>query len=213
MITAAMKPKQTKASHLSKAGDAQLRPELPIIAFASADEFSQWLDQHHAGHPGIWMRIYKKAAGRPTVTYAEALDIALCYGWIDGQKQRGDEETFLQKFTSRRARSEWSKINVGHVERLTRAGQMKAAGIAAVEAAKGDGRWERAYSSFSSAEPPADFIQALAKFPKAAAFFNTLSKTNRYAILYRLETAKRPETRARRLVDLVAMLKRGEKFH
>jgi uncharacterized protein YdeI (YjbR/CyaY-like superfamily) len=213
MIVSEMKAKKPKPSHRSKAGDAQIRTEQPIIAFASAGEFSRWLEQHHADHPGIWLRIYEKATGRPTVTYAEALDIALCHGWIDGQRQRGDEETFLQKFTSRRPRSMWSKINVGHVERLTRAGHMKPAGIAAVEAAKADGRWERAYSSFSSAELPADFMEALEKFPKAAAFFNTLSKTNRYAILFRLQTAKRPETRTRRLINCIAMLKRGETFH
>jgi uncharacterized protein YdeI (YjbR/CyaY-like superfamily) len=147
------------------------------------------------------------------VTYAEALDTALCYGWIDGQKQRGDDDYWLQKFTRRGARSAWSKINVGHVERLTREGRMKPAGIAAVSAAKADGRWECAYSSSSTAEMPADFLQALERSAKARAFFSTLNKTNRYAIFYRLQSAKKPETRTRRLNDFVAMLERGEKLY
>ena len=147
------------------------------------------------------------------MTYAEALDVALCYGWIDGQKQRGDEKSWLQKFTRRQPRSVWSRINVGHVERLTRQGRMKPAGMTAVKAAKADGRWKRAYTSSSKAEMPAEFMQALAKFPKAETFFNTLNKANRYAIVYRLQTAKRPETRTKRLNEFITMLRRGEKLH
>lgn len=208
-----MQTKKAKTTPRTKLNSAPNRTPQPIVAFASADEFYQWLDRHHADHPGIWLRIYKKATARPTVTYAEALDLALCYGWIDGQKQRGDEESWLQKFTRRRPRSVWSKINVGHVGRLIREGRMKPAGLAAVAAAQADGRWERAYPSASAAEMPADFVEALARFPKAQAFFNTLDKANRYAILYRLQTAKKPETRTRRLKEFSAMLGRGEKLH
>ena len=182
------------------------RAEQPIIAFTSAAEFSTWLAQHHATHQGIWLRIYKKASGRPTVTYAEALDIALCHGWIDGQKQRGDEESWLQKFTRRGSRSVWSKVNVGNIARLTSEGRMQPAGVAAVEAAKADGRWENAYHSSSTAEVPADFLQALAKSREAQAFFNTLNKANRYSFLYRLHHAKKPETRTKRIKEFVAKL-------
>ena len=208
-----MKSTKEKAPPRIKAGVAQIRAQQPIIAFASAAKFSQWLNRHHANHPGIWLRIYKKSTRHSTVSYAEALDIALCYGWIDGQKQRGDEESWLQKFTQRRPRSGWSKINVGHVARLTRERRMKPAGIAAVEAAKADGRWERSYSPSSTAELPVDFMQALAKAPQAETFFNALNQANRYAIHYRLETAKRPETRTRRMAEFIAMLGRGEKLH
>lgn len=208
-----MKPEKAKKSPPRKSLASPLRAEQPIIAFASAAEFSRWLAKHHAGHQGIWMRIYKKASGRPTVTYAEALDEALCHGWIDGQKQRGDEESWLQKFTCRGPRSVWSKVNVGNIARLTGEGRMKPAGVAAVEAAKADGRWDNAYHSSSTAEVPADFLQALTKSRKAEAFFNTLNKANRYSFLYRLQNAKKPETRMKRINDFVAMLARGEQFH
>ena len=207
-----MKAKQREAAPRRAAGRAPTRIEQPVLAFSSAGRFARWLDRHHAGHPGLWLKIYKKATGHPTVTYAEALDLALCYGWIDGQRRRGDDKTWLLKFTRRRPRSEWSRINVGHVERLTRAGRMQPAGLAAVAAAKADGRWERACTSFGSTELPADFAQALAGFPAAGDFFNTLSRTNRCVMLYRLQTAKRPETRARRLRDFIGLLRRGEKL-
>lgn len=183
------------------------------MGFASANAFERWLARNHSEQSGIWLRIFKKDSRRATVTYAEALDVALCYGWIDGQKQRGDEESFLQRFTPRGKRSAWSKINTGHVERLTREGRMKPAGVAAVEAAKQDGRWAAAYSSWGTFEMPGEFAAALAKSPKASEFFATLSKPNRYAIFYRLTTAKRPETKARRLQEFIAMLERGEKLH
>ena len=188
-------------------------PEQPIIAFATADQFRQWLKRHHADHPGIWLKIAKKASGIPTVTYAEALDEALCLGWIDGQKKTFDETAFLQKFTRRGKRSVWSKINVGHVARLEKEGRMKPAGLAAVEAAKADGRWESSYHSFSTAEMPDDFLTALTQEPEAKAFFTTLSKTQRYGFFFRITTAKKPETRSKRIGDFVAMLKRGEKLH
>jgi uncharacterized protein YdeI (YjbR/CyaY-like superfamily) len=188
-------------------------PEQPIIAFATAVEFRRWLTRHHADHPGIWMKIAKKASGIPTVTYAEALDEALCLGWIDGQKKSFDETAFLQKFTRRGKRSIWSKINVGHVARLEKEGRMKPAGLAAVDAAKADGRWEAAYHSSSTAAMPEDFLTALAQESDARAFFETLTKTQRYSFFFRITTAKKAETRSKRITDFVAMLKRGEKFH
>lgn len=189
------------------------KPEQPVIAFASASAFRRWLKANHAAHHGIWMRIAKKDSGLASVTYAEALDEALCHGWIDGQKQSHDATAWLQKFTRRGPRSVWSQINVGHVGRLTREGRTQPAGQAAVDAAKADGRWAQAYGSSRAAEMPADFLAALAKHAKAQAFFGTLNKANRYAIFFHLTTAKKPETRARRLAKFLAMLKRGEKLH
>lgn len=186
--------------------------EQPIIAFASVTEFHQWLTKHHADHPGIWIQIAKKASGIPTVTYAEALEEALCFGWIDGQRKTCDETSFLQKFTHRGKRSVWSKINVGHVARLEKEGRMKPAGLAAVAAAKADGRWEAAYHSFSTAEMPEDFLAALAQEPEAQTFFESLNKTQRYRFFFRITTAKKAETRGKRIADFVAMLKRGEKL-
>jgi uncharacterized protein YdeI (YjbR/CyaY-like superfamily) len=187
--------------------------EQPIMAFATAAEFRRWLTRHHANHPGLWILIAKKASGIASVTYAEALDEALCLGWIDGQKKSCDETTFLQKFTPRGKRSIWSKINCGHIVRLEKEGRMKPAGLAAVAAAKSDGRWDAAYHGPRNAVMPEDFLAALAKEPKAEAFFETLNKTQRYAFFFRITTAKKPETRSRRIADFVAMLKRGEKIH
>lgn len=187
-------------------------PEQPIMAFATAAEFRRWLARHHADHPGIWMKIAKKASGIRSVTYAEALDEALCLGWIDGQKRGFDKTAFLQKFTRRGKRSLWSKVNVGHVARLETQGRMKPAGRAAVEAAQADGRWEAAYHSASTAEMPEDFLAALAREPAAGVFFETLNKTQRYGFFFRIITVKKNETRQRRITDFVAMLKRGEKL-
>jgi uncharacterized protein YdeI (YjbR/CyaY-like superfamily) len=190
---------------------AAFMPEQPtILAFATAAEFRQWLARHHSDHPGIWLKIAKKASGIPSVTYAEALDEALCFGWIDGQKKAFDESAFLQKFTKRGQRSVWSKINAGHVARLEKEGRMKPAGLAAVAAAKADGRWEAAYHSARTAEMPEDFLAALAREPEAKEFFSALNKTQRYRFFFHITTAKRPETRRRRIADFVAMLKRGE---
>ena len=188
-------------------------PGQPIIAFVTAAEFRQWLARHHSDHPGIWLKIAKKASGLPTVTYAEALDEALCFGWIDGQKKTFDEMAFLQKFTQRGRRSVWSRINTGHVARLEKAGRMKPAGLAAVAAAKADGRWAAAYHSSRTAAMPEDFLTALEREPAARGFFNTLNKTQRYGFFYRITTAKKPETRRQRIADFVAMLKRGETLH
>jgi uncharacterized protein YdeI (YjbR/CyaY-like superfamily) len=184
-----------------------------ILSFRTAAEFRKWLAANHRKSDGIWLRIFKKDSGEPTVTYAEALDEALCHGWIDGLKQSHDELSWRQRFTPRRPKSGWSKINTGHTERLIKAGRMKAAGQAQIDAAKKDGRWAAAYDSSSRATFPDDFLAAVRKNKKANAFFESLSKTNRYAIAYRLQTAKKPETKQRRMEMILAMLARGESFH
>ncbi len=186
---------------------------MEIISFESAAEFRKWLTRNHGECTGIWLRIFKKGSDRLSITYAEALDEALCFGWIDGQKLPRDEESWLQKFTPRRAKSPWSKINTQHAERLIAAKRMKPAGHAAIEAAKKDGRWKAAYDSPSKAAVPQDFLAALRKDKQAYAFFESLNKVNRYAIAYRLQTAKKAETRARRMELFLGMMKRGEKFH
>jgi len=187
--------------------------ELPTLPFESKKKFADWLAKNHDKSAGLWLKIAKKASGIPTVTYAEALDVALCYGWIDGQKGSFDEQYFLQKFTPRRPKSIWSKINVGHVERLIASGEMKPAGLKAIEAAKQDGRWDAAYQGQKTISVPEDFQSALDKNKKAKAFFATLKGANRYAFLFRIQTAKKAETRARRISQFVEMLERGEKFH
>jgi uncharacterized protein YdeI (YjbR/CyaY-like superfamily) len=184
----------------------------PLMAFRSAAAFRRWLRTNHAVHPGIWMKLAKKGSGIPSLTYAEALDVALCHGWIDGQKRRHDDRWWLQKFTKRGPRSLWSKINLGHVARLEAAGLMQPAGRTAVAAAQADGRWARAYDSSRTAELPADFLAAIASSKRALACLAALTRGQRYAIFFRLTTAKKPETRARLLSDLVARLKSGEKF-
>jgi uncharacterized protein YdeI (YjbR/CyaY-like superfamily) len=161
----------------------------------------------------LLLRIYKKDSGVASVTYAQALDQALCFGWIDGQKLPFDADSWVQKFTPRRPRSRWSKLNIGHVDRLTKAGQMTAAGLEEVQAAKADGRWAAAYDSPANATVPPEFVAALARNAKARQFYATLNKANLYAIAYRVQTAKRPETRTRRIGTIIAMLARGEKFH
>jgi uncharacterized protein YdeI (YjbR/CyaY-like superfamily) len=183
------------------------------LRFRAPAEFRRWLAANHRRSAGIWLRIYKKDSQEPSVTYAEALDEALCFGWIDAQKQRGDDSSWLQRFTPRRPRSGWSKINTEHAERLMRAGQMTASGRAEVDAAKKDGRCTAAYDPPSRATFPDDFLAALRKNKKAKAFLETLNKANRYAIAYRLQTAKKPETRRRRMEAILAMLARGETFH
>jgi uncharacterized protein YdeI (YjbR/CyaY-like superfamily) len=187
--------------------------DYPILLFANRAAFRKWLSAHHDSHKGVWLRIAKAASPLKSVNYAEALDVALCFGWIDGQKKSYDEDSFLQKFTPRQKRSSWSKRNQEHVARLIASGEMHAAGLAAIEAANADGRWERAYDSARSATVPDDLQAALEARPKAKAFFETLKAANRYAILYRIQTAVKPETRARRIMEIVAMLARGETFH
>jgi uncharacterized protein YdeI (YjbR/CyaY-like superfamily) len=187
--------------------------DYPILLFANRTAFRKWLSAHHDSRPGVWLRIAKAGAPLRSVTYAEALDIALCFGWIDGQKKSYDADSFLQKFTPRQKRSPWSKRNREHVARLIAAGEMHPAGLAAVEAAKADGRWDRAYDPPSTVGVPEDLQAALAKHPDAKAFFETLKGANRYAILYRIQTAVKPETRARRIAEFVAMLERRETLH
>ena len=190
-----------------------VKPDSPILSFATAKEFTSWLAKHHAVSTGIWMRIFKKNSDVTSINYAEALDVALCYGWIDGQKKLYDTESWLQKFTARRPKSIWSKKNREHIARLDKSGKMKAAGIKQVEAAKADGRWEQAYDSPSNMVVPAYFLKELAKNKKADAFFKTLNKTNTYAIAWRLQTAKKSETRDKRMKAILEMLEKGEKFH
>jgi uncharacterized protein YdeI (YjbR/CyaY-like superfamily) len=186
---------------------------LQIISFESPSKWAEWLEVNHTEPSGVWLRFFKKNSGILSITYAEALDEALCYGWIDGQVKKYDEKSWLQKFTPRRAKSLWSKINTQHVERLVNAGKMKAAGLEEIERAKRDGRWQRAYDSSKNSTIPEDFLERLEKNPKAKAAFETLNKTNLYSIAFRLQTAAKPETREKRLKAILEMLSKGEKFH
>ena len=175
--------------------------------------WERWLDAHHGDDAGVWLKFAKKGTGATTVTYAEALEVALCYGWIDAHVKRLDETYYLQRFTPRRRRSRWSRINREAATRLVAAGKMKPPGLAEVERAQADGRWDAAYDSPATAEVPDDLDRALTENTAAREFFKTLSKQNRYAILHRIQEAKRPETRARRIEQFVEMLARGEKLH
>ena len=187
--------------------------DLPTLAFPSADDWDAWLAENHAASDGLWIRIAKKASGIPTVAYPEVLEVAISHGWIDGQRRALDDTWFLQKFTPRRARSRWSKINREKAVALIEAGRMKPAGLLEVERAKADGRWDAAYESPRNISVPPDLQAELDADPRARKFFESLDSQNRYAILYRLQDAKRPETRARRLAQFVAMLKEGRKLH
>ena len=186
---------------------------LERLRFASAAAWEQWLDEHHAASPGVWVEIAKKATGIDSVRYPEVLEVALCFGWIDGRREALDERWFRQRFTPRRARSRWSRINRDTIERLAAEGRVRPAGDAEVARAKADGRWQAAYEGQRSIAVPADLQAELDARPDAATFFIELSSQNRYAILYRLQDAKRPETRARRLAQFVAMLEAGETIH
>jgi len=183
------------------------------LAFATPKELRRWFAKNHGTATELRLRIYKRGSGVATVTYAEALDEALCYGWIDAIKKSYDANSWVQRFCPRSARSRWSKVNVKHVERLTRGRKMAAPGLAAVRAAKKDGRWLAAYDSSASAEVPKELIAALKKNKKAYAFFKTLDRANLYAITYRIQTAKKPETRERWIARIVEMLKSNEVFH
>lgn len=185
----------------------------PVLAFASAQELEAWLDREHAASDGIWIKFAKKGSGVASVTYPEAVELGLCFGWIDSLTKSLDERFYVQKFTPRRARSKWSRVNRDKVEELARQGRMRPAGLAEVERAKEDGRWEAAYASPANVEVPNDLQQALDANPKAAEFFAALSKSNRFAIVYQLEDAKKPETRERRLAKFLGMLERGEKLY
>jgi len=191
----------------------QSAPDLPTKLFKTPAAWEKWLSSNHKKSAGIWMQIAKKDSGLSSPTYQEALDVALCYGWIDGQKRPFDDRTWLQRFTPRGPRSVWSKVNTGKVESLIKAGRMQPAGLAAVEAAKASGRWESAYQSWGTADIPPDLQAALDAKPNAKAFFETLRGANRYAIIYRVQTAKKPETRTRRISQFVEMLERHETLH
>ena len=185
----------------------------PVLAFASSEDWEAWLEREHAASDGVWIKFAKKGSGVASVAYPEAVEVALCYGWIDSQMQSLDERFYVQKFTPRRARSKWSRINRDKIEELTKAGRMKPAGLAEVGLAKADGRWEAAYASPSTVEVPPDLQQALDASPQAAEFWAGLNKANRFALVYQLEDAKKPETRERRLAKFMAMLERGEKLY
>jgi uncharacterized protein YdeI (YjbR/CyaY-like superfamily) len=185
----------------------------PVMPFANAAAFRDWMVTHHESSQGIWLQIARRGSGISSVTYDESLDVALCFGWIDGQKAKFDESRWLQMFTPRRSRSKWSKINCTRAERLIASGEMAPAGLKQVEQAKADGRWEAAYAGQRTATVPEDLVAALEGNQAAREFFRTLDSTNRYAILYRIQDAKRPETRARRIEKFVAMLAGGEKLY
>jgi uncharacterized protein YdeI (YjbR/CyaY-like superfamily) len=189
------------------------KDDLPILQFDDQAAWAEWLERNHGDVGGAWLMLAKKGSGVTTVTYGEALEEALCYGWIDGQVSRHDESFYLQRFTPRRPRSKWSANNRDKVELLIAEGRMKPAGLEAIESAKADGRWDAAYPAQSKATVPDDLQQALDQNPEAKAFFETLSSQNRYAFLHRLHDAKRPETRAKRLATYITMLAEHRTFH
>jgi uncharacterized protein YdeI (YjbR/CyaY-like superfamily) len=188
-----------------------LQPE--IISFKTQNDFSDWLENNYTNEKGIWLRFYKKNSGVPSITYEQALEVALCYGWIDGQVKKYDELSYIQKLTPRRSKSIWSKRNVERVIKLEKDGKLKPSGILEIEKAKADGRWGIAYDSPANMIIPEDFIVELSKNPKALEFYNNLNKTNKYAITWRIQTAKRPETREKRMKSILEMLNKGEKFY
>jgi len=196
-----------------------IQQQLPIKSFPSEVAFEKWLKANHAKSSGLWLRFFKKGGRAENkkaltpLTHKSALDVALCYGWIDGQLKKFDDISYLHKFTPRGVKSIWSKVNREHVERLEKEGRMQPAGLAAVTAAKNDGRWDMAYDAPSKMEIPADFLRALVKDKKAKDFFDTLNRANQYSITWRLQTAKKPETRQKRMDTIIAMLGRKEKFH
>jgi uncharacterized protein YdeI (YjbR/CyaY-like superfamily) len=188
--------------------------DLPIIPFENPQTWANWLDAHGEASPvGVWLKLAKAGSGILSITYAEALEVALCYGWIDGQKKGFDERYWLQKFTPRRAKSIWSKINCEKAEALIAQGKMKPSGLREVEAAQRDGRWDAAYDSQSNIRIPEDFQAALDQNPAAQAFFTKLNSAQRYSFLFRIQTAKKTETRLRNIRNFIEMLARGETFH
>lgn len=192
---------------------AEVRNGLPILGFADAASFEAWIAEQPRSSGGLWLKLAKKGSGIASLSKAEAIDVALCNGWIDGQLGKYDESCWLVRFTPRKPRSKWSQVNATRAAELIEVGRMRPAGLAQVEAAKADGRWDEAYAPQSGAQVPPDLEAALDANPKAASFFATLKGANRYAILYRIDDAKRPETRARRIQTFVAMLERGETLH
>lgn len=190
-----------------------MTPPRDPLPFPTADELGRWLTRHHAEAAELWIRIFKAGSGVPSVTWAACVVEAIRFGWIDGQRLPFDAESFVQRFTPRKPKSSWSLRNREHATRLIAEGRMMPAGLVHVEAAKADGRWENAYAGSAGMVMPQDFLDALAKLPKAQAFFETLDRRNLYPIYYRLQTAKRPETRAKRMADIFARLERGERFY
>ena len=190
------------------------KPEPQLLDVGSAADFEDWLETNHASTPeGVWLRLFKKPHPRSAFGWSEAVDVALCFGWIDGQANKHDDESRVIRFTPRRKRSSWSKLNTERIERLTAEGRMRPAGREQVDAAKADGRWAAAYDPPSRMEVPADFLAELENHPKANAFFATLNKRNTYAVAYRLQAAKKPETRAKRVKDLIDRFERGEPIY
>jgi len=189
------------------------RAGLPVIAFADLATFEAWLAAQGAGSPGVWVKLAKAGSGQVTISKAEAIDAALCFGWIDGQLDKYDEAYWLVRFTPRKPRSKWSQVNRTRALELLAAGRMQPGGLAQIEAAQTDGRWDAAYAPASQASVPADLQAALDASPRAAAFFATLSGANRYAILYRIGAVKKPETRARKIANFIEMLERHETVH
>lgn len=190
-----------------------MHKDTPVYLFLSQKDWEDWLEKWDGEIQAIWVKIAKKNTGAVSVSYDQAVESALCYGWIDGLVNKYDEKYYIQRFTPRRVRSIWSQINRDHIARLIKEKRMKPAGLAAVEVAKKNGQWEAAYGSPSTTQVPDDFRQAVAKDPKILAFYNTLNKSNLYAIAWRLQTAKKPETRARRFAVLLEMLRKGEKLY
>ena len=186
--------------------------ELPTLSFANKKKWADWLAKQHDNSAGVWLKVAKKDSGIASVTYDEALESALCYGWIDGQKKGFDDKYWLQKFTRRGPKSVWSKINTEKAEKLIASGEMKPAGLKTIEAARQDGRWAAAYASQRNISVPEDFQTALDKNNEAKAFFNTLKSAERYSFLFRIQTAKKAETRARRIQQYLEMLEKGEKI-
>ena len=193
--------------------DPELLSGQPVLLFEDQNGWAGWLVENHATSTGVWLKLAKKATGLQSVSYDEALEVALCYGWVDSLKKSYDDTAWLQRFSPRGPKSIWSKINRKKAEDLIQGGQMKAAGLAAVERAQQDGRWDAAYDSQRTAAVPADLQTELDKNETAQAFFTALDSQNRYAILFRIQTAKKPETRARRIEQFVQMLARHEKLH
>jgi len=186
---------------------------LPTKKFPSAKAWQTWLAENYNKSNGVWLMFAKKNGDKQTVTYAEALNVALCCGWIDGQKKSHDEQYWMQKFVPRQAKSIWSKKNIEHTERLIKEGKMQPAGLKTIKAAKSSGTWEKAYDAQSKMTVPEDFLKALQKNKKANAFFKTLNRTNLFSIAFRLQTAKKEETRLKRIAKIIEMLEREEKFH
>jgi uncharacterized protein YdeI (YjbR/CyaY-like superfamily) len=222
ITTVRVKPSPTQKARVDGSKTVRLKTarekggpsaELPTLSFESPAQLERWLSAHHASSRGIWLRLMKKASGSASVSYQEALGVALAFGWIDGQLKPYDAQSWLRKFCPRGARSIWSKINRDKALALIEAGEMRPAGLEQVNRAKRDGRWQAAYDSASKAKVPRDLAAALQKSPRAAAFFEQLEARNRYAVLFRVQAPKKAETRERKVRELVLMLERGEKIH